>query len=76
MSCAPHQVKKIVKICEMMLERGVSEADLEALNDVRFDLMAIARRCLNKAKASAGEEMDKALDTIDTEVLSSDHSHD
>jgi hypothetical protein len=72
MSCAPHTIKKIMKVCEMMLEHGMSEEDIAALNDVRFDLMAIARRRFN---AASGDEMNKQLDTIDIQEVGSKHSH-
>jgi hypothetical protein len=47
------------------------EADLEALKDVRFDLMAIARRRLN---ATSGSKMNQDLDDIDKEALIT-HKH-
>jgi hypothetical protein len=72
MSCAPHTIKKIIKICEMMLDHGMSEEDIAAINDIRFDLMAIARRQFN---AASGDEMNKQLDIIDTEEVGSTHSH-
>ena len=59
----------------MLDENVVSDEDLAALNDIRFELMAIARRRLNAKDGTAGERMNETLDAIDKELVPHSHRH-